>query len=114
MAINGIEGVEAVRLAFEAKETFDLVCLDINMPEMDGNVALKHIREMEMEAGIHPGHGMKILMTTASDDRANVMEAFRDQCDGYLIKPIWEKSLVKTLNELGLTLSQPPDPALTP
>jgi len=104
VAVNGHEAVKAVELALKARQPFDLICLDIIMPEKDGNEALKRIREMEEQAGILPGEGMKILMTTASDDRTNVMEAFRDQCDGYLIKPIWEKSLRKTMNELGLVL----------
>jgi len=113
VAINGIEGVEAVRLALEAQAPFDLICLDINMPEMDGNTALKKIRDMEMNSGTVPSHHMKILMTTASEDRANVMEAFRDQCDGYLIKPIWEKSLLKAMVEAGLIVEIPDDVAVS-
>ncbi|MBU8871290.1 MAG: response regulator [Gemmatimonadales bacterium] len=104
VAIDGHEAVEAVRLALEKNEPYDLVCLDIIMPGMDGNDALKKVREMEAESGYGPGEGMKILMTTASDCRKRVMEAFRDQCDGYLIKPIWEEALLEAIQDAGLTV----------
>ncbi len=104
VAIDGHEAVEAIQIALEHQEPYDLVCLDIIMPGMDGNEALKQIREMEKGSGYDPGQGMKILMTTASDDRTRVMEAFRDQCDGYLIKPIWEEAMLEAIQDVGLTV----------
>ncbi len=104
VAVNGHEAVDAVNMALGQNEPYDLICLDIMMPGMDGHDALKHIREMEEKTGKGPGQGMKILMTTASDDRKNVMKAFRDQCDGYLIKPIQEEALLEAIQEVGLTV----------
>lgn len=102
ISVNGREAVEAFRLSLEAKEPYNLVCLDIMMPEMDGQTALKQIRAMEEAAGILSSNGTKIIMTTALDDKKNVMDAFKEQCDAYLIKPIDKQKLIESLHSLGL------------
>jgi two-component system chemotaxis response regulator CheY len=72
------------------------------MPEMDGQTVLREIRTIEDGAGIRQGRGVKILMTTALKDGKNVMQAFRDLCDGYVVKPIEKAKLLKCLREFGL------------
>ena len=52
IAINGAEAVKAVRIAIDNGEPYNLICLDIMMPEMDGQEALKQIRKVEEENGI--------------------------------------------------------------
>ena len=88
IAVNGREAVEAVRLAIEAGEPYDLICLDIMMPEMDGLQALKEIRGMEAAGGIGPSQGARIVMTTALADVKNLSTAYSNLCDAYLTKPI--------------------------
>jgi two-component system chemotaxis response regulator CheY len=102
VAINGKEALEAFRAAKQKRRPYDLICLDIMMPEMDGQAVLKEIRAIEEGTGIRPGRGVKILMTTALKDPKNVMSAFRELCDGYLVKPIDKAKLIKYLQELGL------------
>jgi len=88
VAVNGREAVEAFRTALERKQRYDLVCMDIMMPEMDGAEAVRQIRAMEEAAGILSNYGAKIVMTTAVDDIKSVAKCFQDLCDGYLVKPI--------------------------
>lgn len=102
IAVNGREAVDAVCMAMDDGVPYDLVCLDIMMPEMDGQEALKAIRGHEDAQGIYPGNGVKIIMTTALSDSDNVMTAFREQCDGYATKPIERDKLVQKLVELKL------------
>jgi two-component system chemotaxis response regulator CheY len=102
VCINGIEAIEAFKIALEQKEPYDLVCLDIMMPEMDGQTALKKIRELEDKGGIVASRGAKVIMTTALDDKKNIMNAFREQCDIYLVKPIDREKLNESLKSLGL------------
>jgi two-component system chemotaxis response regulator CheY len=102
VAINGREALEAFKSARSKRRPYDLICLDIMMPEMDGQTVLREIRAIEQGAGIHPGRGVKILMTTALKDGKNVMQAFRDLCDGYVVKPIEKAKLLKCLREFGL------------
>jgi two-component system chemotaxis response regulator CheY len=88
VAVNGREAVEAFRTALERKRRYDLVCMDIMMPEMDGAEAVRQIRAMEEADGILSNYGAKIVMTTAVDDIKSVAKCFQDLCDGYLVKPI--------------------------
>jgi two-component system, chemotaxis family, chemotaxis protein CheY len=102
IAMNGREAVEAVRTALEAGTPFDLICLDIMMPEMDGQEALRQIRTVEAEAGVDAAKRAKVVMTTALADRDTVVEAIKSQCDYFLVKPIDGRALMDGLRRLGL------------
>lgn len=102
VATNGKEAVDAFELAVDGEEPYDLICLDIMMPELDGHGVLKAVRRMEAERGLHGLDGVKIVMTTALKDSKNVLGAFSEQCDGYLTKPIEKPKLVAYLEEFGL------------
>jgi two-component system chemotaxis response regulator CheY len=102
VAMNGKEAVDAVSTALQAKEPYDLICLDIMMPEMDGQAALKRIRQLEDEAGIEAQERAKVIMTSALSDKGNVLEAIRSQCDYFLVKPIDGRALLEELRRLGL------------
>jgi two-component system chemotaxis response regulator CheY len=102
IAVNGIEAVAAVTAAMDAAEPYDLICMDIMMPEMDGSQALKAVRDMEEARGITFGHGAKIFMTTSLDQVKNVGKAFRELCDAYLIKPIDKSKLLEHLQTFHL------------
>jgi two-component system chemotaxis response regulator CheY len=97
IAVNGREAVEAFRAAIERKEAYDLICMDIMMPEMDGREAVRQVRAMEEARGIFSTRGAKIIMTTAVDDFREVVRCFQDLCDAYVTKPI---SLVKLLRQM--------------
>jgi two-component system, chemotaxis family, chemotaxis protein CheY len=101
IAINGKEAVEAVKAAMDAKDPYDLICLDIMMPELDGHNALKQIRQIEEERGIVSSEGAKIIMTTALGDMKNINDAFHNLCDSYLTKPISKTKLLRSLHTLG-------------
>jgi len=88
IAVNGCEAVEAYRLALEQRRRYDLICMDIMMPEMDGREAVRQIRAMEEAQGILSTYGAKIIMTTALGQVKEVIRCFRELCDAYLVKPI--------------------------
>ncbi len=106
IAVNGEEAVEAALAALAQGSPYDLICLDIMMPKMDGQVALKKIRAAEEAKGILLGQGTKIVMTTALRDSANVIQAFREMCDGYLTKPIEKEKLLALMRKLGLFINE--------
>ena len=88
VAVNGREAVEAFRAALQRGEPYQLVCMDIMMPEMDGREAIGHLRAVEEAHGVRSTVGAKIVMTTAIDDIKTVTRCFLDLCDAYLTKPI--------------------------
>jgi two-component system chemotaxis response regulator CheY len=102
VATQGREGVEAFTLALDEEDPFDLVCLDIMMPEMDGRETLRAIRQIESEHGIQGLDGVKVIMTTALKDPDNVFGSFREGCEAYLVKPVKKARLLEVLNELGV------------
>jgi two-component system chemotaxis response regulator CheY len=101
-ATNGSDAVDAVREAIEEGRPFDLVCMDIMMPLMDGQSALISIREMEKSYDITAGNRVKIVMTSALSDMKNTSTAFENLCDAYLFKPIDRKRLLGILSSLRL------------
>jgi two-component system, chemotaxis family, chemotaxis protein CheY len=101
-AANGSEALQAFADAMRRGTRYHLVCLDITMPGSDGHAVLKEIREMEQAAGLGGLDRVKVIMTTASRDRQNIMGAFRSECDAYLVKPIDKTALMSKLSELGL------------
>jgi len=102
VAVDGEEAVKAVRLALDDNHPYDLICLDVMMPNMNGQIALRKIRELEREHEILVGDGARVIMTTALGDAKNVMQAFKGDCDAYIIKPIDKAKLIEELQKLGL------------
>lgn len=86
IATNGREALEAI-----AKDRFDLVLMDVQMPEMDGLQATLSLREIEKEKGDR-FHQPVIALT------AHAMKGDQERCltagmDGYLTKPIEPQEL---------------------
>lgn len=103
VAVNGQEALEAVERAFDLQEPYDLICLDIMMPVMDGQEALIELRKMEEQRGIGGLDTIKVIMVTAIDDSKNIMKAFRQgQCEAYLTKPLDRHKLIGHIKDLGL------------
>ncbi|WP_432736034.1 response regulator [Maridesulfovibrio sp. FT414] len=101
-AENGTEAVSMFRTAFETGSGYDLICMDIMMPGMDGIEALKEIRSFEREMGVEPRKEARVIMTSALGDPVNVMEAYyRGGASVYLTKPIEIADVRNAMVELG-------------
>ena len=102
-ADNGQQAVDLFESALEEGEPYDLVLLDIQMPEMDGQEALKRMRQIEKEYDVAPKNESIIIMVTAVDAETEVAEAFElGGCTDYLNKPISGGKLLVKLSEHGL------------
>ncbi len=102
IAVNGIEAVNAFEDALRKERPYNLICLDIMMPQMDGHQTLDAIRRLEEDRGIGGLDGVKVIMTTALGNSKNVIGAFREGCESYIVKPIEKQKLLKEIENLGL------------
>ena len=100
-AVTGLEALAAYKAAIAENNPYRLICLDIMMPGMDGQQTLKCIRKHEAETGVKQADEVKVIMTTALDSPAEVVEAFyRGGCTGYLVKPIDKHKLNAVMREV--------------
>lgn len=100
-AEDGFKGIEAVAKAFADNQPYDLICLDIVMPGMDGQEVLSRIRELERTAGISKEGRAKILMTSVVLDEESVLKKI-SEWDGYLTKPFEKGDVEDHLRDFGL------------
>ncbi|MBI5557944.1 MAG: response regulator [Deltaproteobacteria bacterium] len=105
-AENGREAIEIFTQALQDKDPFDLVCLDIMMPEINGQDALLKIRKIEEDLGVIPEYQVKVIMITALSDPENIMKAhIEGRCEAYMTKPIKMDQLLEQIKKLGLLVS---------
>ena len=83
VTVDGMEAVDAFMMAMDEDDPYDLVCLDIMMPVMDGYQALIGIRNIEKERGIPQDKAVKVIMATALNEEKNVKMAFDLGCTIY-------------------------------
>ncbi|EWC43752.1 hypothetical protein DRE_07370 [Drechslerella stenobrocha 248] len=93
MAEDGAVAVQKVREALSTGKKFDIILMDIQMPNMDGLQATKEIREM--------GYTSAICALTAFAEQSNVKECFDAGMDYFLAKPIKKHELRKVLQLYG-------------
>jgi CheY-like chemotaxis protein len=91
VAGNGKEALEAV-----AQERFDVVLMDVQMPEMDGLEAAAAIRQRERQTGAH----VPILALTAHAMKGDREECLAAGMDGYIAKPIQPNELTAAIEGL--------------
>ena len=102
VAEDGFKAFELFTKALNEKDTYDVIFLDIMMPDIDGQEVLTKIREIEAGNGIKGLDCTKIIMTTALDDFQNINSAFKNQAEGYIVKPVNTDKFVNSLIKLGL------------
>lgn len=100
--VDGEEAVDAFMMALEDDEPYDLACLDVMMPVMDGYQVLKALRNIEKQKKIPKDKCVKVVMTTALNEERNVKMAFDLGCEAYVGKPIDVEKFEKVLKKLDL------------
>lgn len=90
------DGQQAVNAVMAAKDSFDIIFMDISMPVMNGFEATRVIRDHESKSGTTPG-AMIIALTGLASGR-DQSEGFASGCDIYMTKPVSFKEVGKLLN----------------
>ncbi|MBZ5591787.1 MAG: response regulator [Acidobacteriia bacterium] len=101
VAKNGHEALQAFNQAFVEKRPFDLICLDLGLPDFEGSEVLTKMRAAEDMRGIPPGQRVHVIAITATSD-INTVKTITGMSDGYILKPINRERLIQDLVRLGL------------
>jgi two-component system chemotaxis response regulator CheY len=100
---NGRQALDAFQRSLDRARPYDLICMDISLPELDGQKALRRIRDMEKAAGIDSGLEVKVVMITASSETGQVSDAlFNGGASAYFVKPLQVDAFLKELKRLKL------------
>ncbi len=102
LVVDGLEALDAFLMSVKDDNPYDLICLDIMMPKVDGVKVLKSIRDFELQKGIATEKRSKVIMTTALAETKFVQDAFDIGCDAYAAKPIDIEKMTNVLKKLGL------------
>jgi two-component system chemotaxis response regulator CheY len=102
MVVNGEEAVNAFMFSLEEEDPYELICLDIMMPKLDGLKALKMISYIEKDKKISDEKVSKKFVITALDNVKDVQKAFTLGCEVYVTKPINIEKLIEVMKKLKL------------
>lgn len=107
MVVNGEEAVKAFISSLEEHDPYEMICLDIMMPKLDGLKALKMISSIERDKEIKNNEISKKFVITALDNVKDVQKAFELGCEVYVTKPINTEKLIEVMKKLNLDLDKP-------
>ncbi|MFC1523563.1 response regulator [Thermodesulfobacteriota bacterium] len=103
VAIDGSEAIQAYRLAKEDNNPYELICMDIMMPRVDGQEALIKIRELEKTSGVKNSDEVKVIMVSALDTPKTVVDSYyRGGATSYIVKPVEREKLLQELRNMDL------------
>ena len=100
IAVNGREAVEAVRQALDEAQPYDLICLDMMMPEMNGCEATKTLRDKGIKT--------PIVALTAYAMKGDDTKCIEAGCDDYISKPIDREQLLRIVRKYLPSKTQDP------
>lgn len=95
---DGQLALHACHAALDEGRPFDLICLDIELPGMEGGKVLKYLRQYE--AVTKATSTVKVVVISGVRAAEQVLDMYRLGCQGYLMKPIRVENLLTRLSEL--------------
>ncbi len=102
---SGGEAISQFTKACSDNERFDLVALDVEMPDFSGIEVLKQIRTIEKEKGYTKAQQTKAIMITSKTDEAAVLGSLKAGCDNYIVKPVTKERVLSKLSSIGFNLT---------
>ncbi|CAN2040488.1 putative Chemotaxis protein CheY [Candidatus Magnetomoraceae bacterium gMMP-15] len=102
---SGKGAIAAFKNAWENWQPFNLISLDISMPDMTGIEVLSKIKSMEKEKQVPDDLKVKIMMVTSHSDKGNITACIAAGCDAFVVKPFDKKVIIKKLEKLGYKFS---------
>jgi HD-like signal output (HDOD) protein/DNA-binding NarL/FixJ family response regulator len=99
---SGNAAIEAFQTACENRDFFDLITLDISLPDIDGLEVLFQIREMEKNKKVPVRKRAVIIMVSGSADKDTIIKAIQTGCNEYIVKPFDRDIISRKLIKAGL------------
>jgi two-component system, chemotaxis family, chemotaxis protein CheY len=103
---NGTEALIKFSHTCLNEEKYDVIFLDLMLPEISGEDVLREIRDIENNLGIKKEERVKIIICSALSDYENVIKIVKKHCDAYISKPFYKQIIYKTLKQLKLIKSK--------
>ncbi len=97
-AVNGREGFKKYNEDFYGEKKYQVILLDVAMPEVDGIALLKLVRENEAFYNVSKEDQLPIILVTAHKDRLS--EAVELGCKEHVLKPIDPDVLIDTIKKV--------------
>jgi HD-like signal output (HDOD) protein/ActR/RegA family two-component response regulator len=104
---HGKDAIALFHYGHHINEPFNLIMLDINLPELDGIMVLSEIRRAEKYLNIPKAHLSKILMVTSYGDKDRIVACVQSGCDEYIVKPFDSDVINQKLAKLGIIELEP-------
>ena len=100
VAINGLEALNAYVRAHNENDPYNLIFLDINMPDLNGPQVMTKIRQWERTKGIALSDAVKIIMMSADGSKETIKTALKEGCEAFLVKPINRDKLAQAFKQV--------------
>ena len=91
--LEAVDGQKGIEKAKESKP--DLILLDLRLPLIDGHEVLKTVKE---------SYGLRaipVVILTSSENKGDIVRAYSNYANSYLVKPLSSDTLVKMIISLG-------------
>ena len=93
---DGLEGIEILKRATQSDQNYDLLLLDLTMPEVHGYTVLAEVRKMQ--AHLPTQDQTKVVIVSASGDFENIKKSLREGSDFFVASPVNRKDLTDVMD----------------
>jgi two-component system chemotaxis response regulator CheY len=99
---NGEIALKMFQEAHKELVPYELVTMDVEMPEISGHDVVGQMRDIERALQIPGGSEVKVLMVTVKKELKEVSTAYKHGCTGYITKPVTPENLKKAVADIGI------------
>ncbi len=100
IAVNGVEALTAFKQAHAENDPYDVIFLDIMMPDLNGDEVLRKIRQWEKE-NTENNDNVQVVMASAKSDTDTIISSYDDGCQHFFIKPYDRSELDELMKTMG-------------
>ncbi len=98
LCTNAGQALQICKDSIKNRGYFDLITIDIYLGSVNGNDLLHQINQLELREVVPSA---KKIMITASGTKDNLMKAYNQGCDGFLVKPVKQDAMEQKMASLG-------------